>query len=565
MRNKNLAYFSLLSIFMISVQLCFANNTTVIDSTYSIKADSLKNGDSRKVNSVDFGSKGAFLFDAQVASPSTSGVVGNIELHIDSLKGTLIGTCAVVGTGKWQSWATRTCNVKSTTGVHDLYFKFTGGTGLLFSFNSWKLSSPPNPSTIPSENKCPCDIFKDGGTPCVAAHSTVRALYSSFKGSLYQIKRKSDNKTLDIGVLSPGGFANAAAVDSFLKGTSGTVSIIYDQSERKNDLTYAVWGSAPRGPLKEASANRLKDTLCGFPVYPMATEAGEGYRRNVTNGIAAGQQPEGMYMVASGKRVNSGCCFDYGNAESDAEAGGKPTGAMEALYFGTSCWFSPCNGKGPWAFADLEWGLFQAAANGTTNESLPYKYASAYLKGDIKTYTIRANDATLDALKTMGSSNRPSGWTTNILTGAVILAIGGDSSPSGMGTFYEGAMVIGRPDDATENAVQKNLSLVYSGKWKPVSIQKNMTASFSRSPNSARFNQSSGNAVISYTLQDVGHVKVNIFDDQGRQVASISKGIVTSGQHEANWNTRQFASGLYFWRIALDGRDVVSGKIVVGK
>jgi hypothetical protein len=26
--------------------------------------------------------------------------------------------------------------------------------------------------------KCPCDIYAAGGTPCVAAHSTVRALYS---------------------------------------------------------------------------------------------------------------------------------------------------------------------------------------------------------------------------------------------------------------------------------------------------------------------------------------------------------------------------------------------------
>ena len=32
----------------------------------------------------------------------------------------------------------------------------------------------------------PCDIYAAGGTPCVAAHSTTRALYTAYTGSLYQ-------------------------------------------------------------------------------------------------------------------------------------------------------------------------------------------------------------------------------------------------------------------------------------------------------------------------------------------------------------------------------------------
>src|ERR1700745_3772868 len=45
----------------------------------------------------------------------------------------------------------------------------------------------------------PCDIYASGGTPCVAAHSTTRALYGSYNGNLYQVKRSSDNSTLNIG------------------------------------------------------------------------------------------------------------------------------------------------------------------------------------------------------------------------------------------------------------------------------------------------------------------------------------------------------------------------------
>lgn len=57
----------------------------------------------------------------------------------------------------------------------------------------------------------PCDIFATGSTPCVAAHSTVRALFGAFDGPLYQVKRASDNATKDISVTSTGGYADAAA------------------------------------------------------------------------------------------------------------------------------------------------------------------------------------------------------------------------------------------------------------------------------------------------------------------------------------------------------------------
>ncbi|MET7334951.1 arabinofuranosidase catalytic domain-containing protein [Nonomuraea sp. NPDC005650] len=44
-----------------------------------------------------------------------------------------------------------------------------------------------------------CDIYAAGGTPCVAAHSTTRALYAAYNGALYQVRRSSDNATQNIG------------------------------------------------------------------------------------------------------------------------------------------------------------------------------------------------------------------------------------------------------------------------------------------------------------------------------------------------------------------------------
>ena len=61
----------------------------------------------------------------------------------------------------------------------------------------------------------PCDIYAAGGTPCVAAHSTTRALFASYNGPLYQVQRASDNTLQNIGVLSAGGVADAAVQDSF--------------------------------------------------------------------------------------------------------------------------------------------------------------------------------------------------------------------------------------------------------------------------------------------------------------------------------------------------------------
>src|ERR1700756_3443046 len=80
------------------------------------------------------------------------------------------------------------------------------------------------PNIPPPRPKGPCDIYAAAGDPCVAAHSTTRALFASYSGPLYKILRQSDGKTLDIGVVQPvgspvpdpGGYADAAAQDAVL-------------------------------------------------------------------------------------------------------------------------------------------------------------------------------------------------------------------------------------------------------------------------------------------------------------------------------------------------------------
>src|SRR5215469_5685383 len=83
----------------------------------------------------------------------------------------------------------------------------------------------------------PCDIYAAAGTPCVAAHSTTRALFASYNGPLYQVRRSSDGATTNVGPMSAGGYANAVTQDTFCAHTNCVITTIYDQSPQHNDLT----------------------------------------------------------------------------------------------------------------------------------------------------------------------------------------------------------------------------------------------------------------------------------------------------------------------------------------
>lgn len=102
-----------------------------------MKLSYIQNGDWVRIRGVNFGGTSATGFTARVSS-ATSG--GNIELRLDSTTGPLIGTCTVVGTGSWNTWASRTCTVSGATGIRDLYLRLTGASGFLFDLNWWQFN-----------------------------------------------------------------------------------------------------------------------------------------------------------------------------------------------------------------------------------------------------------------------------------------------------------------------------------------------------------------------------------------------------------------------------------------
>src|SRR5258708_32133617 len=128
-----------------------------------------------------------------------------------------------------------------------------------------------------------CGIYASGGTPCVAAHSTTRALFGAYSGRLYQVRRASDGARTNVGTLSAGGFANAATQTSFCAGTTCVITIIYDQTSRGNNLTQAPGGGAAGGPDALANASALPVTAGRHRGFGAFAAAGGACRNNATS------------------------------------------------------------------------------------------------------------------------------------------------------------------------------------------------------------------------------------------------------------------------------------------
>jgi non-reducing end alpha-L-arabinofuranosidase len=169
--------------------------------------------------------------------------------------------------------------------------------------------------------------------------------------------------------------------------------------------------------------------------------------------------------VTSGTHVNSGCCFDYGNSETTRSA--DAAGAMDAINFSRQCWFGGCSGSGPWVQADLEWGLYPGGSQtwNPNQRAFGSRYVTATLKNNgTSRFAIKGSDAQSGSLATLWDGALPNGYSPMKKQGAIILGSGGDCCKPGgganlsAGTFYEGAMVAGYPSDATENAVQANIT-----------------------------------------------------------------------------------------------------------
>jgi non-reducing end alpha-L-arabinofuranosidase len=323
----------------------------------------------------------------------------------------------------------------------------------------------------PPRPKGPCDIYEAAGDPCVAAHSTTRALYASYNGPLYQILRQSDGKTLDIGVVQPspdaGGYADALAQDKFCAHTYCWITTIYDQSPKHNHLTQAPRGGfsgpAMGGFNNLPVADMAPITIMGHKVYGVFITPGMGLRQNEVKGTAVDDQAEGQYWVINGLHYNSGCCFDYGNAEIDSRD--DDNGTMETAYYGNAApWFAGSS-HGPWIMTDQENNLvgcvnLDGSKRCPNLPAITWRFVTAIAKGEPHRWISMGGDAQRGDLSVMFDGPRVNAtYDPMRKQGAILLGNGGDNSNSSQGTFYEGAMTAANtfPDNATDQLVQANV------------------------------------------------------------------------------------------------------------
>jgi len=334
-------------------------------------------------------------------------------------------------------------------------------------------STGKSATVAPARPQGPCDIYGAASDPCVAAHSTTRALYASYNGPLYQVLRQSDGKTLDIGVVQAstsqdgGGYADAAAHDAFCANTYCWVAKVYDQSPKHNDLTQAPRGGFS-GPAMGGFNNLpLADwapiTIMGHKAYGVFIAPGMGLRQDDAKGTAVDDQAEGQYWVISGVHFNSGCCFDYGNAEIDSRD--DDNGTMETTYFGDATPWYHGNPPGPWVMTDQENNLVGCVNPDGSKlclnlPNITSRFVTAMAKGEPHHWTSMGGDAQRGSLSVMFDGPRVnSSYDPMRKQGAILLGNGGDNSVGSQGTFYEGAMTAAGtfPTDATDQQVQANV------------------------------------------------------------------------------------------------------------
>lgn len=344
--------------------------------------------------------------------------------------------------------------------------------------------------------RLPCDVYAGDGTSCAAAYSSTRALFAKYDGPLYQVRRASDSTTLNIGVLRPGGYADAASQDAFCANTTCVVRTIYDQTANHNDLHpegpspayapgYGYYSN--RVPHDPVPASALPVVAGGHHVYGLKFDdandtKGYAYNNLYTNGVPTGSQPESTYGVFSGTFAGSGCCFDFGNSEDTATDNGA--GHMDALNFSSFCW-DQCDGTGPWVEADLENGVYMSntpatgpglygqygpsyqagdgyCCTGTANNTgMHYPFVTAILNNDGQTtWALKGANAQQGALTTFFRGGLPPvGYSPMSKEGAIILGSGGDQGTTS-GEFFEGVVTDGVPSPQAEDAVQANIVAV---------------------------------------------------------------------------------------------------------
>lgn len=207
-------------------------------SSVNTKVTEIHNGDYVAVAGVNFNSG---VKSINICASTLAG--GTVEVRLGGRYGTKIGEVKINGNSSWQEY---TANLNNTTGVHDVYFVFTGsGSGQLFELDYWKMNGssssgnqsnpqptatpvPSNPNTGTSTGS---EIILNGGAESDTANweglygCTLGLGYSTVKSGARSLK--VSNRTMT----PQGAVQNVTGKLEHGKTYNVTASVRYNSSE----------------------------------------------------------------------------------------------------------------------------------------------------------------------------------------------------------------------------------------------------------------------------------------------------------------------------------------------
>lgn len=229
------------------------SDTFMDEDTKNVFVTGIENDDYIKVANVDFGN-GAGIFTACVASAKAG---GEIELHIDSADGAVVGTLPISYTGGEDVWQEKKTAITGAEGVHDLYLVFKGEERVedLFDFDYWRFTEKSDEAVLTALNVSIDEYKIDTREGANTANMKVTAIYSdgSSKDVTSEVSVVSENVSYDNGVLIGKTYGDAV-IDVSYGGVSEQVKIqIKDMEteEKVSDLSIApesvklVYGGIP--------------------------------------------------------------------------------------------------------------------------------------------------------------------------------------------------------------------------------------------------------------------------------------------------------------------------------
>lgn len=269
------------------------------DTGGGMDVTSIQNGSYIKVKGVDFG-VGAESFSARVAS---SGSGGSIEIRLDSGTGPLAGTVAVTGTGGAQTWVTQTTPITGVTGVHDLYFVFTGAgaSSSLFNFNYWQFT--------------PRDAGDAGGTDAGTVDASANANSDGSTASGSSSGSGGPDATGSSGMSQSGSGSSGTSTSSGSTSTSSGSSSGSGSSGASQPGSGSSGTSASSGSTTTSSGSSSGSSGTRTPGSSGMSQSGSGSSGVSSSSGSSGNAASGTTPSSGSDSAGSGCgCHTAGSS-----------------------------------------------------------------------------------------------------------------------------------------------------------------------------------------------------------------------------------------------------------